>query len=230
MNAKEFHAAARRIEGLQRKLCGTEVERDAWKRSYQDLSKSAHQDLTEARKALHESLEERDEAIKELRESTQENKTLSAEVESLRAKLNAKTVEWPEWAKEGTRVRVRSTHCSITQAAQYCVGDEFVIEELDEDDWSANAGDGGRWAFIGDLEPVAEHVAPPVVPPQPQVGDKVRLIKRPSTADYDGRQWDYTWGGTGEIAVVNYVGLCVNVIRANGLKNDWPLSCVEVVK
>ena len=82
------------------------------------------------------------------------------EVESLRAKLAVKTVEWPEWAKEGTRVRVRSTHSSITHAAQYCVGDEFVIEELDEDDWSANAG--GRWAFLGDLEPVAEHTQPAV--------------------------------------------------------------------
>ena len=85
---------------------------------------------------------------------------LRSEVESLRAKLASRTVEWPEWAKEGTRVRVRSTHSSITQAAQYCVGDEFVIEELDEDDWSANAG--GRWAFLGDLEPVAEHAQPAV--------------------------------------------------------------------
>jgi hypothetical protein len=34
VDAKEFHAVSRRVEGLTRRLCGTEVERDAWKRSY----------------------------------------------------------------------------------------------------------------------------------------------------------------------------------------------------
>lgn len=57
MDAKEFHAAARRIEGLQRKLCETEVERDAWKRSYQDLSKSAHRELTEVRVTARQEIE-----------------------------------------------------------------------------------------------------------------------------------------------------------------------------
>lgn len=69
------------------------------------------------------------------------------------------------------------------------------------------------WAHVSDLEPVAEHVAPPVVSEQPsatqtrpeetapvvspQVGDTVRLVKRPEM--YGENRW-------------------------------WPTSCIEVVK
>ena len=219
MNAKEFHAAARRIEGLQRKLCGTEVELDAWKRSYQDLSKSAHRELTEVRVAARKEIErtreeqrnvclchpqsvlieeqrrllaakqteigaleaERDEMKEEIKqankeasdatarqrmtearalnyslqaeEARREIERLRSEVESLRAKLASRTVEWPEWARDGARVVVKSCDSYCTDAS---IGFEFVIAEIDRGD--STVGDGkGTWVCIFDLEPVAEH-------------------------------------------------------------------------
>ena len=281
MDAKEFHAAARRIEGLQRKLCETEVERDAWKRSYQDLSKSAHRELTEVRVTARQEIErtreeqrnvwheqlgarddeslsdaikrvlegsdalrtevetwralnvqwremlgalpqeslteainrvvmtkaerdkqsalideqrrllaakqteigaleaERDEMKEEIKQANKEasdatarqrmtearalNYSLQAEearreIERLRAKLASRTVEWPEWARDGARVVVKSCDSYHTDAS---IGFEFVIAEIDRGD--STVGDGkGTWASIFDLEPVAEHTQPAV--------------------------------------------------------------------
>lgn len=223
MDAKEFHAAARRIEGLQRKLCETEVERDAWKRSYQDLSKSAHRELTEVRVTARQEIEstreeqrnvwremlgalpqeslteainrvvaERDEMKEEIKQANKEasdatarqrrtearalNYSLQAdearrEIERLRAKLASRTVEWPEWAKVGARVRVRSNDCMTTQNSDRVVGEELVIANVDRRDWTIRAESFG-WVHVSDLEPVAEHVAPPVV--SPQVGEVVK--------------------------------------------------------
>lgn len=275
MDAKEFHAVSRRVEGLTRRLCGTEVERDAWKRSYQDLSKSAHRELTEVRVAArkeiertreeqrnvwHEQLGARDdeslsdaikrvlddrevvtkaerdaqsvlieeqrrllaekqteigaleaerddlrkivemvhadlgiqrgdhvgEAISELKkeasdatarqrmtevralkysaqaeDARREIERLRSEVESLRAKLNAKTVEWPEWAKVGARVRVRSNDCMTTQNSDRVVGEELVIANVDRSYWTIRAESFG-WVHVADLEPVSEHTQPAV--------------------------------------------------------------------
>jgi IS4 transposase len=88
---------------------------------------------------------------------------LRSEVESLRAKLASRTVEWPEWAKAGTRVVVKSCDSYHTAAAQADAepGFEFVIAEIDRGD--STVGDGkGTWASIFDLEPVAEHTQPAV--------------------------------------------------------------------
>jgi len=223
VDAKEFHAAARRIEGLQRKLCETEVERDAWKRSYQDLSKSAHRELTEVRVTARQEIEstreeqrnvwremlgalpqeslteainrvvaERDEMKEEIKQANKEASDATArqrmtearalkyslqadearrEIERLRAKLASRTVEWPEWAKVGARVRVRSNDCMTTQNSDRVVGEELVIANVDRRDWTIRAESFG-WVHVSDLEPVAEHVAPPVV--SPQVGEVVK--------------------------------------------------------
>ncbi len=225
--AKQRHLLAAK----QTEIGALEAERDEMKEEIKQANKeasdaTARQRMTEAR-ALNYSLQ-----AEEARRET----------ERLRAKLASRTVEWPEWAKVGARVRVRSTRYAVTQC-NFVGGEEFVVAKADEYEW-ALMSKHQFWAHVSDLEPVAEHTQPAVeyvdrvgvrqgdapLVVSPQVGDTVRLIKRPSTADYDGRQWDHTWGEAGEIAVVNYVGLCVNVNRANGWKNDWPLSCVEVVK
>ena len=215
MDAKEFHAAARRIEGLQRKLCETEVERDAWKRSYQDLSKSAHRELTEVRVTARQEIErtreeqrnvwremlgalpqeslteainrvvaERDEMKEEIKQANKEASDATArqrmtearalkyslqadearrEIERLRAKLASRTVEWPEWAKVGARVRVRSNDCMTTQNSDRVVGEELVIANVDRRDWTIRAESFG-WVHVADLEPVAEHTQPPAQP------------------------------------------------------------------
>lgn len=87
---------------------------------------------------------------------------LKEERDSLRAKLAAKTIEWPEWAKVGQRVRVRSTRCAVTQC-NFVEGEEFVVAKADELEWSLMSK-RQFWAHITDLEPVAEHVTPAVIP------------------------------------------------------------------
>jgi len=194
VDAKEFHAAARRIEGLQRKLCETEVERalEAERDDLRKIVEMVHADLGIQRgdhvgEAISELKKEASDAtarqrmteVRALKYSAQaedarrEIERLRSEVESLRAKLASRTVEWPEWARDGARVVVKSCDSYHTAAAQADAepGFEFVIAEIDRGD--STVGDGkGTWASIFDLEPVAEHVAPPVV--SPQVGEVVK--------------------------------------------------------
>jgi DNA repair exonuclease SbcCD ATPase subunit len=82
---------------------------------------TARQRMTEVR-ALKYSAQAED--------ARREIERLRSEVESLRAKLNAKTVEWPEWAKVGARVRVRSNDCMTTQNSDRVVGEELVIAKV----------------------------------------------------------------------------------------------------
>lgn len=83
------------------------------------------------------------------------------EIERLRAKLASRTVEWPEWAKVGARVRVRSNDCMTTQNSDRVVGEELVISKVDRRDWTIRAESFG-WVHVADLEPVAEHTQPAV--------------------------------------------------------------------
>ena len=85
------------------------------------------------------------------------------EIERLRAKLASRTVEWPEWAKVGARVRVRSLFCMTTQNSgrKWVVGEELVIANVDRRDWTIQAESFG-WVHVADLEPVAEHTQPAV--------------------------------------------------------------------
>lgn len=113
---------------------------------------TARQRMTEVR-ALKYSAQAED--------ARREIERLRSEVESLRAKLNAKTVEWPEWAKVGARVRVRSNDCMTTQNSDRVVGEELVIAKVDRSDWTIRAESFG-WVHVADLEPVSEHTQPAV--------------------------------------------------------------------
>ena len=150
---------------------------------------------------------------------------LRSEVESLRAKLASRTVEWPEWAKEGTRVRVRSTRNAVTQR-NFADGEEFVIEKVYYTDWAVRSP-RQYWAHLSDLEPVAEHVAPPSL----QVGDTVRLVRTPKT--FAGSHWCNEWGQAGDHGkVLTYKNTDEVLVscKAGADRAYWPLSCVEVVK
>ena len=177
------------------------------------------------------------------------------EIERLRAKLASRTVEWPEWAKVGARVRVRSNDCLTTQNSDRVVGEELVISKVDRRDWTIRAESFG-WVHVADLEPVAEHVAPPVVSEQPiatqtrtqetapvlpRVGDTVRLVKRPEMYGGEDR-WSDVWGIVGQegkmtenvhniflsepYILVSTQGKGESVHRLR----EWPVSCIEVVK
>lgn len=88
-------------------------------------------------------------------------KILAVDISGLFSKLASRTVEWPEWAKVGARVRVRSNDCMTTQNSDRVVGEELVIANVDRRDWTIRAESFG-WVHVSDLEPVAEHTQPAV--------------------------------------------------------------------
>lgn len=93
MDAKEFHAAARRIEGLQRKLCETEVERDAWKRSYSALIDEQRRLLAAKQTEIGALEAERDEMKEEIKQANKEASDATERVVKERDALRAEVAQ-----------------------------------------------------------------------------------------------------------------------------------------
>ena len=194
---------------------------------------TARQRMTEVR-ALKYSAQAED--------ARREIERLRSEVESLRAKLNAKTVEWPEWAN-GDKLW-RTTEGSIAPIGT--LGRVLVVWS-DAYQVELRKGFSTMWAFDDctpcDPPPEASHITPEgkqtAEGALPQPGDTVRLVRFPTPKEWDKhgkhREWRDEFGKIGELAIVmsnddEPCSLCVGVVRAEGLCMDWPLSCIEVVK
>lgn len=74
---------------------------------------------------------------------------------------------------------------------------------------------------------------PPTVKREPEVGDTVQLVKRPTKQDYE-LSWLDDWGKVGESfravsGVCTYNKTPSVLVEIRGENYSWPLSCVEVV-